>query len=256
MKVFCIKKKFYVWLNGGVGDQLETASLVLPWSRKYSIELCFLVESSRRPLIQEIVPNGVQVIDIDLGRIPVVSQGMAVRQAVLARYPDSSFQSFLADSCKCLVEKSGLLCCWKAEGSGNAFSAHSRSVPFALVQKFYETVLDKFPQISIIDITDWRDWEAAFLAGIKVDLVDPREGRLLDLAREACGRRVITIDTALAHLCAACGIPADVLLPRFHDERWFELHRPSNSYGRWLNVWRSPDFGSWDSVIQALCASF
>lgn len=249
-------KKFFVWLNGGVGDQLETVSLLLPWSRKYSIHLCLLVESSRRPLIQEIVPAGVQVIDLDLNRIPLVSQGMAVRQAVLARYPDSSFHSFLADGCRGWVEKSGLLCCWKAEGRGNAFSAHSRSVPFLLVRKFYETVLNKFPQISIVDITDWQDWEAASLAGMKVDLVDPCKGQLLDLAREAYGRRVITIDTALAHLCAACGISANVLLPQFHDERWFELHRPSNSYGRCLKVWRSPDFGSWNSVMQKLCESF
>ena len=123
------------------------------------------------------------------------------------------------------------------------------------MRKFYEAVLDRFPQISIIDITAWQDWEAVFLAGMKIDLLDPRKGQLLDLAREAYGRRVITIDTALAHLCAACGINADVLLPHFHDERWFELHRPSNSYGRSLKIRRSPDFGSWNSVIQDLIES-
>ena len=37
------------------------------------------------------------------------------------------------------------------------------------------------------------------------------------------GRRVVSIDTALIHLCAAMGNKADLLLPRFPDERWVEL---------------------------------
>ena len=129
-------------------------------------------------------------------------------------------------------------------------------MPFALVRKFYREILDKDPKISIIDITDWRDWESVLLAGMNVNLIDPRQVRLLGLAKAAHGRRVITIDTALVHLCAVFGMPADLLLPRFHDERWFELHRLSNSYGRWVKLWRSQDFGSWDSVMQSLSASF
>ena len=247
---------FRLQLHGGIGDQLEILSLMLPWAQKYSVDLRLLVCSGRLSIIQDIVPPDVSVVSAESDQIPPVSQGMAVRQAVLDYSPGLSFQSFLADACKGWLKNDGLLCCWKAEGRGNAFSAHSRSVPFALVQEFYRSLLDQDPQVNIIDITDWKPWESAFLDAMNVNRVDPRRGRLFDLARIAHGRRVITIDTALAHLCAACGIAADVLLPRFHDERWFELHRPFNSYGRWLKLWRSPDFGSWNSVMQALCASF
>ena len=45
-------------------------------------------------LIQEIVTEDVDVIEVDLDRIPVVSQGMPIRQAIISRCADSSFHSF------------------------------------------------------------------------------------------------------------------------------------------------------------------
>ena len=242
----------WLQLSGGIGDRLETLGLVVPWARSWSVELRLLVDAGGRALFRELVPPGVALVDAHPSVTSPVSQGMAVRQAILAHSPETVFDSFLAPVSQAWLQHSGLLCCWKAEGRGNAFSAHSRSVPFALVRQFYGQLLCQCPRIEIVDITTWRPWERDALASLGVRCVDPCAGGLLNLAREACGRRVITIDTALAHLCAACALPADLLLPRFHDERWFELHRPQHSYGRWLRVWRSPDFGSWSAVLPSL----
>ena len=73
---------------------------------------------------------------------------------------------------------------------------------------------------------------------------------LVNLCR---GSRVISIDTALIHLCAAMGHSADLLLPRFPDERWFELSNPEHNYGQHLRFHRSTHFGSWSSVMASLC---
>ena len=67
------------------------------------------------------------------------------------------------------------------------------------------------------------------------------------------GCRVVSIDTALIHLCAAMGQAADLLLPRFPDERWVELSHPEQSYGQHLSIHRSTQFGSWASVMASLC---
>ena len=79
----------------------------------------------------------------------------------------------------------------------------------------------------------------------------------LTLVKERCSNyhnaarvsRVMTIDTALVHLCAAAGHQADMLLSAFHDERWQELHRPEHHYGQLIKLWRSSQFGSWSTVL-------
>ena len=55
----------------------------------------------------------------------------------------------------------------------------------------------------------------------------------------------MTIDTALAHLCAASGTEADLLLCLFPDERWQELHQPRHNYGQFNKIRRSNQFGDW-----------
>ena len=57
---------------------------------------------------------------------------------------------------------------------------------------------------------------------------------------ELCnGRRILSIDTALIHLCAAMGHAAELFLPRFPDERWIELSNPLHNYGQHLSFHRS-----------------
>ena len=106
-----------------------------------------------------------------------------------------------------------------------------------------------------MDITDWKDWEATQLKCIGVEVINPREGTLLDLIKICRVSRVVTIDTALVHLCAAAGQRADLLLSAFPDERWQELHRPEHHYGKLLNLWRSSQFGSWSGVLASLTNS-
>ena len=88
-----------------------------------------------------------------------------------------------------------------------------------------------------------------------VKIVDPRQETLIDLAQRCRASRVITIDTALVHLCAAAGQRADLLLNAFPDERWQELHRPEHHYGQLVKLWRSSQFGSWSAVLASLATS-
>ena len=88
-----------------------------------------------------------------------------------------------------------------------------------------------------------------------VEVLDPRQGTLLGLAERCRVSQVVTIDTALVHLCAAAGQRANLLLSKFPDERWQELHRPEHHYGQLIKIWRSSQFGSWAAVLASLIAS-
>ena len=86
----------------------------------------------------------------------------------------------------------------------------------------------------------------------KVQCVNPREMGLEGLIQTCTSRQVITIDTALAHLCAVTGINATVLLNYFPDERWVELNQPNNCYGKYLKIIRQTQFCNWEESVSSL----
>ncbi len=150
-----------------------------------------------------------------------------------------------------------LLCCWRAAGQADAFSAWSRSVPFALVLNFYTELLksSRWAGRRIIDISQWNPWEQRLLGSMGIQLHDPASSDLWDLAQLTAQCQVVSIDTALAHLCAAMGHPALMLLPLYADERWQELMQSGQSYAEILQPLRQVRFGCWTQPLAQVGAA-
>lgn len=238
-----------VSLNGGIGDHLEALSLLLPWARLHGISLGLHTSGERQ---QQLAPLLGAAAGLQWSDRPGL-EAMALRYSLMASANPPPYGRFIgADNDNPPPAPRGLLCCWRAVGASDPLSAHSRSVPLSLVEAYYLRQRRQAPELPILDISHWQPWEAARLRALGIALQDPRAGGLEQLVRLTRARQVITIDTALAHLCAAMGHPAVVLLPRFADERWQELHRPAHSYGQCLKRFQSSQFGCWEALMASL----
>jgi hypothetical protein len=64
---------------------------------------------------------------------------------------------------------------------------------------------------------------------------------------------VITVDTAIAHLAGALGVPVWVLLPYTPDWRWLQ-DRPDTPWYPSMRLFRQSQPGDWTSVMEAMTA--
>jgi hypothetical protein len=83
------------------------------------------------------------------------------------------------------------------------------------------------------------------------------EDRLMDFSDAAAATSlmdlVICVDTSLAHLAGALGIPTWVLLPRIPDYRWL-LDRTDSPWYRGLRLYRQTTSGDWRDPIASVVA--
>ena len=238
-------KTINVAINGGIGDHLEALSLVIPWAKSKYIKINIHIDQQRQSQLSAILSKFSWINVEASGGIPI----LALRGWIKGN-SNATYGSWIKLNSKSMASNK-LVCCWKAEGSGDKFSAYCRSIPFILVYEFYEFILSK-RNYTIQDISNWNQWERAKLMYLGINVLNPNTGNLLDLAKVVENAEVITIGTALAHLCAAMGHRAIVLLPKFADERWIELNNKGSSYATHLTLLRNQVFGNWKPCIGTL----
>lgn len=242
-----------VRLNGGIGDHLQDIALLSSWSAIANTPLVLETEGSRVQQLQRLLASH-----------PRLSLGEASGSA--AEHPltalafsgfvktggwNSGYEPWLKAHRASTTNRQQLVCCWRSEGRGDALSRFLRSVDLPSVAAFYRHLLKHRPQLSILDLTAWRPWERAQLPA-SVQLHDPAAGDIAELAALIGDSMVVSIDTALAHLCACMAKPAWVLLPRFADERWISLRAPETCYGAALTFIQQSNFGCWHEPLQRL----
>ena len=220
-----------VRLLGGIGDHLEIISMLLEWSRIDAQPLILQVTPDRQKALAPLIES-ISHLALQSRSHPRAVQGMAIREWICRNHGSIRYGTWITNKIDNQEAKKGTLCCWKAKGDNNPLSAYLRSVPFPLVVSYYKTMQQLHPESALIDISDWRSDETTILQQHGVQCLNPRKIGLSGLIRNCKNKKIITIDTALAHLCAVMGTKATMLLNYFPDERWTELHQANNCYGQ------------------------
>jgi hypothetical protein len=238
-------------LLGGIGDQLQLISLLKSWNQDGQKSIRLEASPTRVRQLQrccatlpwiELHPWSQPLENYELTQVDLA--------AMLWQQGYRHHEIWLSELAQ-MDTPPQLLCCWRAAGQGDAFSAFSRSISFNMALGFYQDLHSKrnWPSQSIIDLTCWQPWEKKLLEKSGIKIHDPAKGDIWDLASLAGRSRVITIDTALAHLCAAMGHQATVLLPFYEDERWPYLLKPNQCYSNYLRTVRQTNYGDWKQAL-------
>ena len=240
-----------VSLFGGIGDLLEGISMMLEWSRIAQHPLILVVTPEHEKLFSPLV-RSIPELTLQSSLNSRAIQSMAMREWICKKFGPIRYGKWILTTIEKQKTKSDALFCWKARGEENLLSAYLRSVPFEDVATFYKKRQKLHPRAILLDISDWSKEETIILQNLGVQCINPRDIGLEGIISIFQYKEVITIDTALAHLCAVAGKNATLLLNYIPDERWVELHRPDNCYGKHLKVVRQVQFCDWEETLTSL----
>ena len=204
------------------------------------------------PGVDEVIPNGMPLPPFDF-HLPLLSLPAVFRstlESIPAEIPYLDVPNTVPNRewiAKTLAEaegqtRIGLVWAGNRAHKGDA----QRSIPPSALE-----ALGALPDVTWysfqIDTTELPD-----LPGL-VSL-DPMLRNLSSTAYALSGMDlVITVDTALAHLAGAMGIPTLVLLPYFPDWRWL-LGREDSPWYPTLRLFRQSTPGDWPTVLRRVVA--
>lgn len=204
------------------------------------------------PGIDRLIPEGEEVPPFDV-QTPLLSLP-AIFQTTLATVPQHVPYLFpeadLVDRWRQKLEdcrgfKIGLV--W--QGNPRYRSDRHRSIP--LIQF---APLGRLPGVELFSLQKGSASEQVPEVSDQFRIVDLAD-QLDDFAQTAAVMKnldlVITVDTAVAHLAGALGVPVWVLLRFAPDWRWL-MHRPDSPWYPTMRLFRQEKRGDWQPVLQSV----
>lgn len=240
----------YIRLSGGIGDHIEDLSILLPVLKRGSNMVKLITTKQRKKQFQSLWRGVEWSADRNESDNSIHSKQMMAALGIFLPKPKKIINTRESHS----DNNNSLICCWTAAGEGDILSRWIRSVPFNLVIVFYEELLSNgWKADSITDSSNWKPWESKILEIMGIRTYKPERHDINSLVEEVSKKReVISIDTALAHLCAAMGKQVRLLLPLHCDERWNQLVQEGTSYERTCQITRQQNYGKWEREVEKL----
>ena len=257
-------KGLVIDLVGGIGDQLQTAALVLALNSRGSFQ--------GRLWLRPSGPNARLVTD--WLQSTNASQRLVWSEDQIFGFCSSPFFRILlsgmnevldyqlfaqaADGHTAHATSTQILCCWRTKPDhSNPLTSFSRSLPlrtvFSVLEQ-WEPVFEK-SGITLLDLSEYTEDEQELLQE-RFPFVQfiRREVRSLADTFGLIGqcKHIVSVDTSLTHLAATAGRQVHLLLPLFPDERWIELLAVPGVYKDWVVPHRQTRFHDWDVPLRSV----
>lgn len=146
-----------------------------------------------------------------------------------------------------LPSRSGLRVGLAWSGSATHNNDHNRSIPLRLLARILDVDATFVSLQKDVRPDDKAVLERGGIVDLTADLADFAETAAL----ASCLDLVITVDTSVAHLAGALGLPTWILLPRTPDYRWLLEHSDSRWYPT-VRLFRQTTAGDYESVIDSV----
>lgn len=250
-------KKLLIDSEQGLGDAIQTfryLSVAEEAGAEIVLEalppLVKLFKSSRKDIA--IVEKGRMLPEVDF-HCPLFSLPLAF-QTTLDSIPsdipylfadESIRESWRARLGTKLIPRVGL--CW----SGNASFTNDkhRSIPFEILKEILELPIEFHSLQNEVRADDLKNLIASGkILQHQTELTDMAETAALAMEMDL----VISVDTSIAHLAGALGVPVWVLLPFRADFRWLSERADSPWYPT-ATLFRQANRGDWRSVVGEVC---
>lgn len=144
---------------------------------------------------------------------------------------------------------------WCAHPSAHSIDGARRAQRKNMPLPHWLPLAQQLPGVQLVSLANTE--HAAQIAGVPALGLADFSGQLQDLQETAALMKnldlIITIDTSVAHLAGALGLPVWVLLCWDADWRWGEQDRYSHWYPQ-MRLLRQATAGDWTPVVQTLVA--
>ena len=261
-----VGKRLLVWPEQGLGDQLQFVRFI-PRVKALGGTVVLMCAAPLRDMFRALVPDADEVVVTDTPydtcdlQVPLMSLPFvlglgeeldASRVPYLTTVGDVSAQIASAVPVDGDTLRVGIV--WA--GQPKHQNDRNRSIPLSTIAQLFD-----------LDNVNWFSVQKGEAAEAQLD--DVNEARIAHGAHEittlgslfttfldtahALARLdlVITVDTAVAHLAGAMGIPCWVLLPFNPDWRW-QLTRSDTPWYPTVRLFRQTTRGDWSSVVVAV----
>ena len=263
-KFYSSKSRIIIELVGGIGDQVQNASLCLGLSHSGLFKGRLLIESCgehSRIVNSYLQSSEAKSILFRKGDSAIARMSTKfIRSWLEIAQEPVTYKSLFIDSTdqNTVFPNNALLACWRTKADMlHPVSSFSRSIKFADILNFYQRwdQESKGIKTTFIDMTDYTKEERMVIKNLFswVNLIRSEIKTLHDTNDwiNNC-ETIISVDTSLAHISAIRGKKVHLLLPLFPDERWIELLKYNTIYSKNVLTFKQANFHDWSQPLELL----
>ncbi len=255
------EKKLLVYMDQGSGDAIMFIRFLDELKKQSQAKL--IIESPK-PLIQlfqssfsdyDFIVEGEGIHDFDF-RFPI-SQSPVVLNLAIEELPLKTkyilASESVSDDLKEILNKPSekkrkIGICW--QGNSEQARDHVRSCPLLLLEILFDEPDIEWHSFQVDDISR-KQLHDSDLTEKVIDLGEKLESFSETSYALSKMDLMISVDTSMAHLAGAMGIPTWVMLCHLPDWRW-HLQRADSPWYPGMKLFRQPGWGDWSSLITDL----